>query len=67
VWAGPEGGHPDGLSGGTNGDITDAPDGRYRLRILVDPAGHIIESNTNNSQMTMVIEISGSSVQILED
>lgn len=40
-------------------DITHVPNGNYRLRVRVNPGGHLYESNPANDVMTRRIHISG--------
>ncbi len=48
-------------------DTTGLPDGRYQLRVAVNPAQHILESDYDGNETTTTIEISGNDVLILED
>lgn len=48
-------------------DITDFPDGRYQLKMIANPTNHIMESNFDNNEAAAIIEISGSTVQIVEE
>ena len=48
-------------------DITGLPDGRYELRKAVNPSGHILESNYDNNETAVVLQITVNTVRILED
>lgn len=38
-------------------EITGVPDGRYRLRAIADPAGHVAESDESNNDTWTVVDI----------
>jgi hypothetical protein len=52
---------------GQSFDITDLPDGRYQIRMMANHERYIMESSYDNNESLTLIEISGNSVQVLED
>ncbi|MEZ4715790.1 MAG: lysyl oxidase family protein [Caldilineaceae bacterium] len=38
-------------------DITDVPDGRYRLEVVIDPEGKFLEADTSNNTVSIEVEI----------
>ena len=47
--------------------ITDVPDGLYVLRTTLDPDGLLLESDTENNAVVLVIEIDGDDVALIEE
>ncbi len=48
-------------------NITGYPDGRYHLKIILNPAHHIVESNFGNNEAVILLQVAGDTVLILEE
>jgi len=47
-------------------NITGYPDGRYQIRITLNPADYIIERTLDNNETAITVELAGNMVEILE-